>query len=35
MAKHGHLYNYDSTQKAIFPAKVQASEFIKTGGTST
>lgn len=35
MAKHGHLYSYDASQNATFPAKVTATSFIKSGGTSS
>lgn len=28
MARDGHLYSYDNSQNATFPAKVTATEFI-------
>lgn len=34
MAKTGHLYGFDSSQNATFPANVTASSFIKSGGTA-
>lgn len=37
MARHGHLYNYDASQNAIFPAKVTATAFVGnlTGNADT
>lgn len=35
MAKTGHLYSFDASQNAFFPADVTASKFIKSGGTSS
>ena len=35
MAKTGHLYSFDSSQNATFPAKVTASAIVKSGGTSS
>ena len=34
MARTGHLYSYDSSQNAIFPANITALKFITSGGTS-
>ncbi len=34
MAKYGHLYAYDASQNAEFPAAVRAAKFVKSGGTS-
>jgi hypothetical protein len=33
MSKTGHLYNYDASQNAIFPARVSASTFVNHSGT--
>ena len=35
LAKNGHLYYWDSAKNAAFPAKVTATGFIKSGGTSS
>jgi len=35
MAKNGHLYSFDSSQNATFPANVTAAKFVKSGGTSS
>lgn len=35
MAATGHLYSYDESQNATFPAKVTATQFVKSGGTSS
>lgn len=35
MARTGHLYSYDSSQNAIFPANITAPKFITSGGTSS
>lgn len=35
MAKTGHLYSFDSSQNATFPAKVTAGSLAKSGGTSS
>lgn len=35
MAKNGHLYSFDSSQNATFPANITAAKFIKSGGTSS
>lgn len=35
MAKNGHLYSYDSSQNAIFPAKVTATSFAGSGASLT
>lgn len=35
MAKTGHIYAFDASQNATFPAQVQAASFKKTGGTSS
>lgn len=35
MATHGHLYNWDSSQNATFPAKVTASSFAGNGASLT
>ncbi len=35
MAKTGHIYAFDASQNATFPAQVQATSFKKTGGTSS
>ena len=34
MAATGHLYSYDASQNAEFPAAVRAAKFVKSGGTS-
>ena len=34
MARNGHLYTYDASQNAEFPAAVRAAKFVKSGGTS-
>ena len=34
MAAIGHLYSYDTSQNATFPAAVTSTGFIKSGGTS-
>lgn len=35
MAKNGHLYSYDSSQNATFPAKVTATSFAGSGASLT
>lgn len=35
MAANGHLYSYDANKNATFPAKVTATSFVKSGGTSS
>lgn len=35
MAANGHLYAYDASQNATFPAKVTATEIVKSGGTAS
>lgn len=35
MATHGHLYNWDSSQNATFPAKVTATSFAGSGASLT
>lgn len=35
MAKNGHLYSFDSSQNATFPAAITATSIKKSGGTSS
>lgn len=35
MARDGHLYSYDNSQNATFPAQITATAFKKSGGTSS
>ena len=35
MASNGHLYSYDISQNATFPAKITSTGFVKSGGTSS
>ncbi len=35
MAKNGHLYAYDASQNATFPARITATEIVKSGGTGS
>ena len=35
MARDGHLYAYDSSQNATFPAAITSTKFVKSGGTSS
>ena len=35
MANTGHLYSYDASQSATFPAQLTATSLIKSGGTSS
>lgn len=35
MAENGHLYSYDASQNATFPAAITSTKFVKSGGTSS
>ena len=35
MAATGHLYTYDASQNATFPAAITSTKFVKSGGTSS
>lgn len=35
MAKTGHIYTFDANQNTTFPAKVTATQIIKSGGTAS
>ena len=34
MAKNGHIYSFDASQNATFPAAITSTMFKKSGGTS-